>query len=100
MGFEDFGEVITDPYRELHPEDSEKWLRMLAVASNADSEFYAVLLYLRETGTILRPHPKFRWKLVPVVGANGWQSYEEYQREAAHLKPWQDKLVDILAVLK
>lgn len=62
MGFEDFGEVITDPYRELHP--------------------------------------KFRWKLVPVVGANGWQSYEEYQREAVHLKPWQDKLVDILGDLK
>lgn len=100
MGFEDFGEVITDPYRKLHSEDSEKWLRLLAVASNIDSEFYAVLLYLRETGTILRPHPKFRWKLVPVVGLNGWQSYEEYQREAVHLKPWQDKLVDILAVLK
>ena len=32
MGFEDFGEVITDPYRELHPEDSEKWLRLLDVA--------------------------------------------------------------------
>lgn len=54
MGFEDFGEVITDPYRELHPEDSAKWLRLLAVASNTDSEFYAVLRYLRETGTVLR----------------------------------------------
>ena len=97
MGFEDFGEVITDPYRELHPEDSAKWLRLLAVASNTDSEFYAVLRYLRETGTVLRRHPKFRWKLVPVVGTDG---YEEYQREAVHLKPWQDKLVDILAVLK
>lgn len=77
MGFEDFGEVITDPYRELHPQDSEKWLRLLAVASNINSEFYAVLFYLRETGTILRPHPNFRWKLMPVVGANGLQSYEE-----------------------
>lgn len=100
MGFEDFGEVITDPYRELHPEDSEKWLRLLAVASSINSEFYAVLRYLRETGTIMRPHPKLRWKLVPVVGANGWQSYEEYQREAVYLKPWQDKLVDILGDLK
>lgn len=77
MGFEDFGEVITDPYRELHPQDSEKWLRLLAVAININSEFYAVLFYLRETGKILRPHPNFRWKLMPVVGANGWQSYEE-----------------------
>lgn len=77
MGFEDFGEVITDPYRKLHPQDSEKWLRLLAVASNINSEFYAVLFYLCETGTILRPHPNFRWKLMPVVGANGWQSYEE-----------------------
>lgn len=100
MGFEDFGEVITDPYRELYPEDSEKWLQLLAVASNTDSEFYAVLRYLRETGTILRRHPKFRWKLVPVVGPNGWQSYQEYQREAAHLKPWQDKLVEILGELR
>lgn len=100
MGFEDFGEVITDPYRELHPEDSEKWLRLLAVASSINSEFYAVLRYLRETGTIMRPHPKFRWKLVPVVGPNGWQSYQEYQREAAHLKLWQDKLVEILGELR
>lgn len=99
MGFEDFGEVITDPYRELHPEDSEKWLRLLAVASNIDSEFYAVLRYLRETGTVLRRHPKFRWKLVPVVGPDGWQSYDEYQREAGYLKPWQDKLVEILSEL-
>lgn len=100
MGFEDFGEVITDPYRELHPEDSAKWLRLLAVASNTNSEFYAVLRYLRETGTVLRRHPKFCWKLVPVVGPNGWQSYQEYQRKAAHLKLWQDKLVEILGELR
>lgn len=100
MGFEAFGEVITDPYRELHPEDSEKWLRLLAIASNTNGELYAVLRYLRETGTILRPHPKFRWKLVPVVGPDGWQSYEEYRCEAVYLKPWQDVLVDILAALK
>lgn len=99
MGFEAFGEVITDPYRELHPEDSAKWLRLLAVSKNISDEFYAVLRYLRETGTVLRRHPKFYWKLVPVVGPDGWQSYEEYQREAAHLKEWRDDLIMILSEL-
>ena len=66
MNFEDFGVVIEDPYAEQDPTGVDLWLKLLCEARDVSLEFYAVLNYLRGTGTLLQKDSKFGYRLIPV----------------------------------
>ena len=62
-------------------------------------ELAGILQWLRNTGTMLKPDEKFKYKLVPWVGNEGWSSEAEYRKESAALKPYRTQLVMILKKL-
>lgn len=99
MKYEDFGVVIDDPYMEHDPEGTNLWLKLLCEARNESLEFYAVLNYLRCTGTLLVPDAKFGYRLVPVISEDAWHSVEEYNHEKQYLQKWLPQLVSILGGL-
>ncbi|MBR6636320.1 MAG: hypothetical protein IKK97_02600 [Phascolarctobacterium sp.] len=96
MNFEDFGVVIEDPYAEQDPAGVDLWLKLLCEARDVSLEFYAVLNYLRGTGTLLQKDSKFGYRLVPVINENAWHSVEEYNHEKQYLQKWLPQLVQIL----
>jgi hypothetical protein len=96
MNYEDFGVVIEDPFAEHDEAGVNLWLKLLCEARNKDLEFYAVLNYLRGTGTLLQKDEKFGYRLVPVVADYAWQSVEEYNHEKQYLQKWLPQLVEIL----
>lgn len=96
MNFEDFGVVIEDPYAEQDPAGVDLWLKLLCEARDVSLEFYAVLNYLRGTGTVLQTDPKFGYRLVPVISDEAWHSVDEYNHEKQYLQKWLPQLVDIL----
>lgn len=97
--FEDMGTVISDPYQRWHPQDSDLWLNLLCKANGVSNELYAILDYLRGSGTILVKSPKFGYKLEPLINENAWQSIEQYQAESIYLKPYTKELIEILGGL-
>lgn len=99
MNFEDFGIVIEDPFAERDPQGVDLWLKLLVAAREVSLDFYAVLHYLRCTGTLLVPDEKFKYRLQPVVADYAWQSVDEYNHEKQYLQKWAQQLVEILKEL-
>ena len=99
MNYEDFGVIIEDPFAEHDPEGVDIWLKLLCEAHRESLDFYAVLHYLRCTGTLLVPDDKFKYTLQPVVADYAWQSVEEYNNEKKYLQKWTKQLVEILKEL-
>ncbi len=97
--FEDWGTVITDPYQQYHPQDTDLWLKLLSAANGVNPELYAILDYLRGAGTILVQNSKFGYKLQPLINENAWQSIEQYQAESIYLQPYKNELIEILGGL-
>ena len=99
MNFEDFGVIIDDPFAEHDAAGVDLWLKLLCEAHRVSLDFYAVLHYLRCTGTLLVPDEKFKYRLQPVVADYAWQSVEEYNHEKQYLQKWAKQLVAILKEL-
>lgn len=92
--------IWKDQFSVHSPEDSDLWLDLVMYASVMDTDFAAILIYLRNAGTRLVDNDKYGYKLVPVVGDNGWQSMEQYKKESQYLKPYKTQLVFCLKKLQ
>jgi len=88
--------VILDPYVNESPQDSQDWLNLF-IAAQANRELYARLFYLRGAGTRLVKNRKWGYVFQPVIGANGWNSMEEYNQEKQCLNMYRDEVVALLA---
>lgn len=83
-----------------HPADSELWLRLFQMADRVGEPLASMLMYLRNTGAILVPSTQYGYRIEPVIGAEGWSSREEYDRERAPLLKYQREIVEMLGKLK
>lgn len=91
--------IYADTFYTVSPEDSDLWMDLFMYADILDPYFAGVLQYLRNTGTMLKPDERFKYKLVPWVGDEGWSSEAEYRKESVALKPYRTQLVMILRKL-
>ena len=91
--------IYKDTFSAVSPDDSDLWLDLFLYADRIDPEFAGILQWLRNTGTMLKPDAKWKYKLVPHVGNDGWSSKEEYQQESVALKPYRTQLIMILKKL-
>lgn len=92
--------IYRDTFYNVSPDDSDLWLELFMLADVYDPELAAILQYLRNTGTQLKPDAKWGYKLVPFVGDEGWSSMAEYKRESAALKPYRSQLIICLRKLE
>lgn len=91
--------IYKDTFSAVSPNDSDLWLDLFLYADRVDPEFAGILQWLRNTGTMLKPDAKWKYKLVPYIGDDGWSSKEEYQKESVALKPYRTQLIMILKKL-
>ena len=88
-----------DTFAEQSPCDSDLWLDLIMYASVMNDDLAAILIYLRNTGTVLEKNDKYGYRLKPIIGDNGWESMEQYKQESLYLKPFQEQLVYCLRKL-
>ena len=91
--------IYSDTFYTVSPEDSDLWMDLFMYADILDPYFAGVLQYLRNTGTKLVKDERFGYRLVPVIGADGWESMEFYKQETEYLKPYRSQLILILKKL-
>jgi len=88
-----------DLYAKYSPNDSDLWLDLVMYASIMSDDLAAILVYLRNAGTVLEKSEKYGYRLKPVIGDDGWESMEQYKQETVDLKPFQEQLVYCLRKL-
>ena len=88
--------VLTDPYGKYSPGDSDVWLMVLTKARDVNYELYAVLMYVRGTGTLLQSHRQWGYVLRPVYRMGNWESAAQYDEARGYLSGYSDLLVKIL----
>lgn len=88
-----------DTFAEHSPGDSDLWLDLIMYASVMNDDLAAILIYLRNTGTVLEKNDKYGYRLKPIIGDNGWESMEQYKQESLYLKPFREQLVYCLRKL-
>ena len=93
------GVIYADTFYPVSPADSDLWLELFMLADVIDPELAGILQWLRNTGTMLKSDKKFKYKLVPYVGPEGWSSEAEYKQEAVALKPYRTQLIMLLGRL-
>ena len=91
--------IYSDTYYTVSPEDSDLWMDLFMYADILDPYFAGILQYLRNTGTKLVKDERFGYRLVPVIGADGWESMAQYKQETEYLKPYRNQLILILKKL-
>ena len=91
--------IYADTFYTVRPEDSDLWMDLFMYADILDPYFAGMLQYLRNTGTKLVKDERFGYRLVPVIGADGWESEKQYKQEVEYLKPYRTQLVQILRKL-
>lgn len=90
------GNVYCDEYGGY---DSDLWIELFVLAGDISEDFARRLMYLRKTGCRLQKHEKFGYVIVPVIGKDGWESKEQYDREKQCLAPYRNDLIYILQIL-
>ena len=93
------GAIYSDTFYTVSPEDSDLWMDLFMYADILDPYFAGILQYLRNTGTKLVKDERFGYRLVPVIGADGWESMAQYKQETEYLKPYRNQLILILKKL-
>lgn len=99
MRWQDLGEVVKDPYQDLHTdyqEDAELWLKLFLMAKEHNFELFSILWYLRGTGCNLVPSDKHGYRIVPLIGDDSWISEEQYNKEKEYLVPYKNALARML----
>ena len=89
--------VFVDPYGSYSPDDSALWLKLFTMAG--DNELVAMLSFLRGVGTKLVPDKRWGHVIAPVIGADGWVSRDEYDREKVCLNAYRGRVVELLKEL-
>ena len=69
---------------------------VLSMARDLNYELYVVLMYIRGTGTLLRPARKWGYVLQPIYHAGNWESAAQYDEARGYLSGYSDLLVKIL----
>jgi len=86
-----------DKYYDHSPGDSDLWLTLFMWSdSRVGEELSHLLLEIRNTGAILAPDNRTGYKILPVIGVNGWESREAYEKKRWHLQPFSEKLNALL----
>lgn len=91
--------IYTDTFFTVSPDDSDLWLDLFMHADKIDPYLAGMLQYLRNSGTKLEKDERFGYRLVPVIGADGWESMAQYKQETEYLKPYRSQLILILKKL-
>lgn len=91
--------TYVDTFHDVSPGDSDLWMDLFLYADVVDPELAAILQWLRNSGTVLVKDSKWKYKLAPYVGPEGWSSEAEYRKESVALKPYRNQLVLILKKL-
>lgn len=92
--------IIIDPYANHSPDDHVQWLNLLQMAEHKDRELYAILFYLRGTGTKLIPNRQWGFIFQPVIGPDGWGSMEQYDQEKTCLNNYGSQVIELLNLLR
>lgn len=110
MAYADLKRIATfDLYRKQHSQDATLWMRLFMLAANEPheppaecSDILSILRYVRGTGTTLEKHSKFGYIMRPVIGADCWESKEEWEREKQYMMPhhkqiaaWLKKIAEV-----
>lgn len=92
--------AIVDPYP-LVTDDAELWVKLLFTVYHKDRYLWGVLTWLRAVGASLEKtnNPNIPYKIVPIIGADGWQSQAEYDKEKQYLVPYTSLLIEVLQTL-
>ena len=92
--------AIVDPYP-LVTDDAELWLKLLFTVYFKDRYLWGVLTWIRAVGAKLEKtnNPAVPYKIVPIIGANGWLNQAEYDREKQYLVPYTSVLIEVLQTL-
>ena len=93
------GTEYQDRYYEHHPSDSDLWRKLFQMADRIGEPLASNLMYMRNTGAILVRSEKYGYRIEPVIGAEGWSSREEYDRERRPLVKYQAEIVGMLGRL-
>lgn len=99
MKWQELGDVVKDPYTDLHTDyldDAELWLSLFLKAKEHDFELFSILWYLRGTGCRLEPSEKYGYRIVPLIGEDAWISMEQYNKEKLYLLPYKKQLAKML----
>lgn len=95
------GTEYRDDYRTIHPEDSKLWLELYILADIAKGEeLCAMLAFVRNTGAILIKNDLYGYIIQPVIGPNGWESREHYEKERVCMSRFKEDIIDILKKLR
>jgi hypothetical protein len=90
------GVTFQDNYYELSPDDSERWLMLISRAYSIAPDLADRLQYIRNTGAQLMKSDEYGYKIVPVIGPDGWESREFYERERECLVKYGKQVVELL----
>lgn len=93
-------EEYHDDYEKKHPEDSNLWVWLFLHAAFINSELADVLCFLRGRGCVLIPDDRFGYVIRPVIGKDGFKSYEEYNQIKEPLADYGEPLVKLLKKMK
>ena len=82
-----------DTYREHSPDDSRLWLQLMVLAEkHSGKDLASILRYIRNTGAVLVADKRFGYVIKPVIGAHGFASREDWERERHYLLPHAGKI--------
>lgn len=99
-GFIDLVErIFMDPYADVYPADSWLWLELFAMAAKITDDLQVRLFFMRGGGTILLQNNKFGYVLSPIIGNNGWESMELYNKEKQCLNLYKAQIIELLKEL-
>ena len=88
-----------DTFAEHSPNDSDLWLDLVMYASIMNDDLAAILIYLRNAGTVLEKDVKYGYRLKPVINEYGWETMEQYKQESLYLNPFREQLIHCLRKL-
>lgn len=67
-----------DNYSKLSPGDSALWLKMFVKADEKHGrELCSMLMFVRNTGSVLVPNETYGRSIRPIIGVNGWDREDQ-----------------------
>lgn len=94
------GTEYRDDYCRMHPRDSQLWLKMFVKADEKHGrELCSILMFVRNTGAVLVPSREYGHIIQPVIGANGWESREQYDTERQVMSKYRAEIIELLKSL-
>lgn len=93
------GYEMKDNFACISPDDSRLWLELFIMADRKSRELCEILQYIRNTGAKMVRNPTYGYIIRPVIGAFGWSSMAEYEKEKKYLSKHKAVVVELLMEL-